>query len=266
MNSRSPQAQVPFPVEEKNPRLSHLLRSLSAMGRMKIKLWEDAVFVFATLPVDPDAARKILPRFMWLTSPCQATLFIANYPKTAFTVAYNEAALLLHVATPLGRGVHCPWMVVDDDTAMIYGREVLGYPKKLADIPFADDGAKITAGVTRRNTRVVALEATRIVEEPDPGPVMGVKTFNIGGMGQWFSFNPVWMFTPREAVHEAFTATADVMINDSDHDPIARLIAPHAGPVPARVARIDIFGARTLIPVWLTGLRVFRNTFNLRYR
>ena len=39
--------------------------------------------------------------------------------------------------------------------------------------------------------------------------------------------------------------------------------AGYENPLDAGVARIDIMGARPMLPVWCTGLMVFRNTFSL---
>ncbi|MDY6905756.1 MAG: acetoacetate decarboxylase family protein [Thermodesulfobacteriota bacterium] len=260
--------EVPFPVTEQNPTYRSFFRMAFYFSvLLKIKLWEDANFVLADIPVRPDAARKILPWYLRPVEPCRATFFFAQYPRTAFTRSYNEAALLLHVRHLLyGKGVHCPWMIVDDDTALIYGRELLGYPKKLADMPFADDGKTISASLTRRDTTVVNIEAERLEKESCPGPVMGVKTFNFSGPGQYGIVNPVWMFRPREVIHDSYKARVNLDIQQSHYDPIARLIGDYQTPLEGRIARINIMGARMLWFAGITGLRIYKNTFNLRFR
>jgi len=258
--------EVPFPVNEKDHSVRNHFKVMMAVAGLKVKLWEDTTFILVDVPLDPEETKKILPLLMRLDKPYRATFFIARYPRTAFTGSYNEAALLLHVRTPLGRGVYCPWMIVNDDTAMIYGRELLGYPKKMADIPFRDDGSKITAGLTRRGIEVVSVEAERIQKEENPAPVLQIKTFNIGGMWQSFAFNPVWMFKPREIIHESYTAKAELNIRYSDYDPIRSLIAEYVNPLTARIIKTDILGTRTMWPVGFTGMRLFGNTFNLRFR
>ena len=260
--------EVPFPVSQQSPTFREIFRMAYYLNiRLKVKLWENADFILADIPVKPEEARKILPWYLRLRDPFRATFFITRYPKTAFTVSYNEAAILLHVRHLLyGNGVHCPWMIVDDDTALIYGRELLGYPKKMAEIPFEDDGTSITAGLTRRNTSVISVEAERLEKETDPAPVLGLKTFNYSGLGQYCIVNPVWMFKPREVVHESHKARVKLDIRYSDYDPIARLIDDFPGHIDGRVARIDIMGARMLWFAGLTGLRIYKNTFNLRFR
>lgn len=258
--------EVPFPLKEKDHRFWKQVRMMLAVTGLRIKLWEDTTFVLADVPLNPDETKKILPLLMRLDKPYRATFFIANYARTAFTGTYNEAALLVHVRTPLGKGVYCPWMIVNDDTALIYGRELLGYPKKMADIPFEDEGRKIKASLTRRGVEVVYVEAERIGKEAEPAPVLQMKTFNIGGMWQSFAYNPIWLFKPREAVLESYTAKATLNIKPSDYDPIRPLIAEYKNPLNARIVKTNIFGTRMMWPVGITGVGVFSNTFNLRFR
>ena len=240
------------------------LRALRGIFRGEVKLWENARFVLVDVPLDRREARKILPLGLRPTEPPVGTLFVVDYTKTAFTVPYHEAALLVRVRAPLGRGVHCCWMVVNDDTALIYGRELLGYPKKWADIEYEESGDRVKASVTRRGTEVLRIEASRGPAETNPAPVFNRKTYNVGGMGQFMAINPIWMFKPTEAIHESYTATASVTLRDSVYDPIARLVSGE--PLAARMVVMDIPGASYMLPVGLAGIFWHANTFNMRYR
>jgi acetoacetate decarboxylase len=258
--------EVPFGLKEKEHGFWKQFKVMLAVTGLKVKLWEDTTFILVDVPLNPEATKKILPMFMCLDKSYRATFFIAKYARTAFTGSYNEAALLVHVRTPLGKGVYCPWMIVNDDTALIYGRELLGYPKKMADIPFDDDGKKINASLTRRGVEVISVVAERLKKEENPAPVLQMKTFNFGGMWQSFAFNPIWLFKPRETIHESYSAKAVLDIKHSDYDPIKGLIADYKNPMDARIVKTDILGIRMMWPVGLTGVRIFGNTFNLRFR
>lgn len=227
-------------------------------------LWEDAHFLMADVPLKVREARKLLPLGMKLADPPLATLFIADYHRTGFTVPYRESAALIHVKALFGTGVYCCWMNVDDDTALIYGRELLGYPKKMAEIEFEEtpDGGK--ASVTRRGVTVLSMEGSRGAREADPGPVAGVKTFNVGGMGQTFLFNPVWLLRYEETVYESYDAEVKVELNESEYDPLTSFLEP--GATGGRMAIIDIVGARYLVPVGLAGPKWLSNTFSMRMR
>jgi len=88
-------------------------------------IFEDAIFVALEVEIDPTKAVRAMP--LGLRPADRATLFVAHYPRTSFGSVYSEAGLFVHLRFPRG-AVHCPWMLVDDDVALITGRELLGYP------------------------------------------------------------------------------------------------------------------------------------------
>jgi acetoacetate decarboxylase len=227
-------------------------------------LWDNARFVLADFAVKRKEANKILPLGMWLGAEPKATLFIVDYTKTSFTVPYHEAALLLHVHTPMGKGLHCPWMIVDDDTAMIYGRELLGYPKKFADFVFKEDNGYIEASLTRRGVEVLRFESKNGASQPSPAPVFDKKTFNVGGPLQLLYLQPIWMFRPKEVIRESYETEAKVTINESEYDPIARYLAGEA--TNTRMVVLDITGARYYLPVGAAWIKWFIHSYFLRYR
>jgi len=232
-------------------------------GEKYYALWENARIITADVPLDREAAKKILPLGMRLSGTPRATLFIADYTKTVFTIPYREAALLIHVATPFGRGVHCPWMLVDDDTALIYGRELLGYPKKMGSFAFHEGDGKITATVARHGINLISMEITLGEKEADPSPMFDVKTFNAGGLGQFFYFNPIRMFRAREVIHESHSGKITLHVFHSANDPIAELIA--GDPVNGRYVIMDIIGGRYMLPVGIAGPLWLKKVFSLRF-
>ncbi|UCD85153.1 MAG: acetoacetate decarboxylase family protein [Deltaproteobacteria bacterium] len=241
---------------------SSIKRLLAARGEGN--LWDNARFILADVPLDPRESKRVLPCGLRPSDPPIATLFVSNYPKVSFTVPYREAAVLIHVRTPLGKGLHCCWMLVDDDTALIYGRELLGYPKKMADITFEEKDDHISASVSRRGVKVLTMEGKRGPAQNPPPPVFNHKTFNAGGPGQFFAFNPIWFFRPKEVVRESYSAEVKLTLADSDYDPIARLVSGE--PLNGRIAVTDILGSKYNLPVWLTGLIWFANVYNMRFR
>jgi acetoacetate decarboxylase len=241
--------------------LRNLLNSLTQKGE---NLWDNARFVLADVPLDGRETKKILPLGLWPSNPPMATLFIADYTKTSFTTPYREAAMLVHARSPLGHGRHCCWMAVDDDTALIYGRELLGYPKKMAALEFDEREGNIRAAVTRRGVKVMAMEARRGEPQNHPPPVFDYKTFNAGAMGQFFIMSPIWLFRPREVIHESYAAEVKLTLAASDYDPLTRLVAGE--PRNGRIVVMDIPGSKYNLPVGIAGLSWFANTFYLRFR
>jgi acetoacetate decarboxylase len=168
------------------------------------------------------------------------------------------------VKTLFGTGYHCCWMPVDDDTALIYGRELLGYPKKMAEIDFQETPEAIKASVTRRGVKVLSMEGKRGPAQPVPHPVFDVKTFNAGGMGQYFAINPVWLFRPIEVIHESYDAEVTLTLNDSEFDPLSTFIEPRV--LRGQMAVTDIPGSYYMFPVGVAGIKWLSHTFPMRMR
>jgi acetoacetate decarboxylase len=242
----------------------NMFSRLVPQGNVTVPLWENARFILADVPLKVEQAKKILPWGMKLTDPPTATVFIADYRKTGFTVPYKEAGVLIHVKTAFGTGYHCCWMPVDDDTALIYGRELLGYPKKLAKIAFEETPESIQASVTRRGVTVLSMQGKRGKPESNPDPVFDVKTFNVGGLGQLFAVSVVWLLRPIEVIHESYDAEVTLELNDSELDPLATFIEPRV--LRGRMVVTDIPGARYLFPVGIAGVRWLSHTFSMRVR
>ena len=99
--------------------------------------WENAVVLAATVKIDRAAADAWLPKpALNISDVDEAILFVAWYRDSFCCGAYHEAALLLKVTVDGRRALHCPWMLVDSDVALIAGREILGFPKKMGEFEF----------------------------------------------------------------------------------------------------------------------------------
>jgi acetoacetate decarboxylase len=228
--------------------------------------WDNAQLVLADVPLDYHEVKNILPWGMRPSNPPMATLFFANYPAVAYPLfPYKEVAMMVHVRTPLGRGRHCCWIIVDDDPAMILGREMLGFPKKTGVFTFDEKKGGINASITRRGIAVMSMKAVRGARETSPQPVFDIKTFHTGGMGQHMAFSPIWMFRPNEVIRESCKADIQLTLNRSEYDPVARLVAGE--PRNGRIVVMDIPGGSPyMLPVGFAGPGVFGRTFNMRFR
>ena len=121
--------------------------------------FEKAEMLFITFKTDSKVCREILPKQLSPSSDCLATVFVAKYPKTSFGSVYNEGALFLHCEYKGERGSYCLSMPVDDDMALIGGREQFGYPKKMADkITLKRNGNTIIGSVIRKGVEIIHIE------------------------------------------------------------------------------------------------------------
>lgn len=108
---------------------------------------------------DPEVVASVLPRPLKAPAEPVGTAFVARYPETNFGVRYNEGALFLDATYKGERGSYCLAMPVDDDTAMIAGREVFGYPKKIADrITLQRSGDHVVGSVVRKEVEILRIE------------------------------------------------------------------------------------------------------------
>jgi len=244
------------------PTVRQLLRQLLRAFSSRHLQCQQARFVVMELPVIAENARRLLPLGLFLSRSPRATLFLVDYTNPTFSIPYLEAGLLLHVRTPIGSGVHCPWIVVNEDTPLIYGWQTLAYPKKLAELSLEEDGNILHAHCRRRGVEILRLEARRGEPLAEPGPVFDQRTFNVGGVMQMLGLQPVWASRLRETPTQAHQLSVDLEIQDSQWDAIARLVRPE--PVEAYSLVEDIAGARYLLPVGLAGPRWLANNFNLR--
>ena len=95
--------------------------------------YRDVHAIQITYETDLDAALDLLPQGLEIESPATATILFINYPFSTLG-PYNEVILVincLYNGQPTG---YIPHIVVDNEVPLAAGREIWGYPKKLAKI------------------------------------------------------------------------------------------------------------------------------------
>jgi acetoacetate decarboxylase len=184
-------------------------------------LYERAHYLASEIEIDPVAARRWIPRPLELAEPV-ATIFTGWFPHNTFGSDYTEAGLFLHVRHRRTKAIYSPWMLVDDDVALITGRELLGYPKKLGAIEFSVDGDRVRGVATRRGAELVRMEGRLGREVPNPPPILGRPHRNVrSAMG--VALPKVIAFTPKEHPVSVREAELDVRVGGSERDPLAEL-------------------------------------------
>jgi acetoacetate decarboxylase len=112
----------------------------------------DAEMLTVFWETKPEIVRRLLPPPLKPGKRPLALAFVANYPRTNFGVSYFETALFLRAEFNGEEGNYCLAMPVTNDMALILGREVFGYPKKIGNIQFSRRG-KDAEGLTERHGR-----------------------------------------------------------------------------------------------------------------
>ena len=176
-------------------------------------MYTGAIFFAVRVALDPTRARRWLPPGVRLARPHVATVFASRFPETSFGSVYDEAGVFFHVTRRFRSAVFCPWMVVTDDVALTVGRELLGYPKKLARIAFdlgtGAEGSEVRAEVERRGRVLMRLHGRVGEQVDDAPPMLGQRALNVRGSLGPFSQRLV-TFTPRERIVSAHRASAEL--------------------------------------------------------
>jgi acetoacetate decarboxylase len=190
----------------------------------------------------PEIVRSLLPMPLKPVRLPVASAFVADYPKTNFSLPYKEAALFLLAEYDGVAGGYCLAMPVTDDMAMAGGREVFGYPKKIADIHFNKQADVVEGWVERHGVRYFRVKAELTGQPNDAGLLELFQDAQFGGQaqerysynfkhfpspeGSGFDYNPRLI---RESVTfkpaETKIGKAEIEMKASDQDPWATVEA-----------------------------------------
>ena len=85
---------------------------------------------------------------------------IASCPNTSFGVSYKFGALGLMCEYEGEPGTYFLSMPEDDDIPVFLGREILGYPKKMAKLSMKRGGHRFEGWIERRGIRIFEVQAT----------------------------------------------------------------------------------------------------------
>ncbi|MFF2085801.1 acetoacetate decarboxylase family protein [Nocardia sp. NPDC058176] len=223
------------------------LSRLRALGDPRKSLYRDAYYFTATVELDPDAMKQWLPAGVRLTKEPRAELFTAFFPDCNYGSVYHEAGLFVHIDTIQGTGIHCPWMILDDDVALIMGRELLGYPKKLGEIDWQLDDSEIHATAERRGTKLIEMRGRLGEIITNPPPILARPHRNVAGLTGIF---PAFLlaFTPREEVIEV-RRIEDFHLDlaGSERDPLDQMGIGHV--LDARLHRVNLYAGTPPLPI-----------------
>jgi acetoacetate decarboxylase len=188
----------------------------------------------------PDVVQRLLPAPLEPVDRPLAMAFVADYPRTNFSLPYKEAALFLSTRYQGVEGTYCLAMPVNDDMAMAGGREVFGFPKKMADIHFRLQGDEVEGRVERHGVRYFRVRADLTGQPNDPDfwsivppagpddPPQERQAYNFKHFpspeGQGFDGNPrLVRQTTRFEPEEIKIGRAEVEMTPSDFDPWAEV-------------------------------------------
>lgn len=234
----------------------NFLKNTLLMSDPKKLFYEKSDFLSFSLKLDKNHIQSLLP--LCLRTNGEAIFFVVQHNSCAFGVAYKEAGLLIKVHTVFGTAYHFLWAVVDSEFGMHLGRDLLGVPKKMAQIEITDR----TVGIRRMNSVNIQINFDAKEETENPQPLLGKRMVNVGGLGQFFLFQPIWTYRSPEEILSSRNITLDT--TDFKFDGLEALVI--GPPASGRIFCSNIFNSRTLLPTGFTGPQWLARNFDLRYR
>ncbi|GAB4324004.1 MAG: acetoacetate decarboxylase [Dehalococcoidia bacterium] len=179
---------------------------------------------------DAEAAADLLPEGLSLPLPAQAALVIVKYPTSTFG-PYNEAILTIRCALDGVPHSYVAHIVVDTVPPLVGGREIWGFPKKIASIALDEDD-ELLVGAVERPAGVRLATATMRPERPldIPGDAAGGGSLSLKIIPSAEAGKPpsvaelIRVPSTDRVVHESWAGPASLSFDAaSDFDPWHRL-------------------------------------------
>lgn len=127
--------------------------------------WEDSDFIIVDYITDAKAAAAFLPEQMTtfpiaeMPGKALVKLLFADYRKVTSLGPYKELIVQIPALYKGNLSMYIPAIYVDSDRAMSSGREIGGYPKKLAKIDIEQFGNEWRASLERDGKRIISISS-----------------------------------------------------------------------------------------------------------
>ena len=189
--------------------------------------YRNAQAIAVKFETDLDAALEALPAPLQLIEPATANLSFYWYPFTTFG-PYHEVIMRLyaqHEGKPL---TYVQQIFVDTEPPMLAGREIWGFPKKLATIGLARDRDMIVGTLERpagvRLASMIVRPEQPIFNLPSSGPTTGLRIIPAAEVGATRpACAELVAADTQHTIREAWEGTGSISFPDhSALDPIDR--------------------------------------------
>ncbi|MFH2128796.1 MAG: acetoacetate decarboxylase family protein [bacterium] len=176
------------------------------------------------LETQPETVARLLPPPLQPADTPSGLIFIAEYPETNLGPGYREAALFLSCTYQAEKGSYCLSMPIDSEESRLFnGRDIFGFPKKMADIHLERTGTAVTGWVERHGIRFVEVRAEltdSLPGLPDMGPNFLFKASPRIDLKPGFD-GPVLLCRHKTEIDmkRLEIGTAELLLQASDFDP-----------------------------------------------
>jgi acetoacetate decarboxylase len=164
----------------------------------------DAEMLTLVWETTPEAIQKLLPPPLKPVEKPVVAAFVANYPSTNFSVPYLESALFVRASFEGQEGNYCLAMPVTNDMAMAGGREIYGYPKKMANIELKREGDTVEGWTERHGTRFMKVKANLTGKINDNSAMDQLLSYGFNPKGEYSDLAFNFKHFPSPVAGETF--------------------------------------------------------------
>jgi len=173
---------------------------------------------------DPLIIKKVLPPPLEPDEEPWALSFISHYPVTNLGPGYHESALFVRCRYKDEVGNYCLSMPIDDEARMHNGRDIYGFPKKMAHIGLNREGNKVEGWIERLGYRFATIRADlqiSLKESPiKPGPNFLFKYSPAADLSRGFDGKVLLVRQQNDLNTESFEmGPGEIILEYSPHDP-----------------------------------------------
>lgn len=200
---------------------------LDAYYELAMRKFFDARMLGVMFETDSDIAERLLPPPLEPADSPGGLIFIADYPETNLGAGYHEGALFIRCKYKGEAGSYCLSMPLDDEPRMHNGRDIYGFPKKLATVHLERDGSVVEGWIERNGVRFVEVKTSltgSLPELPPMGPIFLFKAMPRADLKPGFD-GPVLLVRQKTDIEMKTLeiGTAELTLRESEADPWAEI-------------------------------------------
>lgn len=186
----------------------------------------DATLLTVGFRTDPGVVEGVLPPGLEPADDPLARAEVVSVGRSNCVGAFDGAGLYVRARHGDREGLYCLSMPMSTDSAVRWGRETLGEPKKRAAVTLDREDGRVVGRAERDRTTLIALHATLDAErEPRSGTTTIYHYRTLPAVdGSGLAHDPELVAVTIESdPSRVETGTASVTLGSTDHDPLAEL-------------------------------------------
>lgn len=201
---------------------------LAGYYKLGKRQFDGAKMLGVSFLTQPDIVKRLLPPPLEPADTPRGLMFIGEYPETNLGPGYREAALFIGCKYNGEDGNYCLSMPIESEESRLYnGRDIFGYPKKMAKIHFEVKDNEAYGWVERHGIRFLEIKAQLMGQMPNmptPGPNFLFKASPKIDLTPGFD-GPVLLCRQQTDVElqSLKIGKAEVILRESQYDPWAEV-------------------------------------------